>query len=409
MSLQESPTGAESSLRFVPAKVRDLTVPGHVVLLICLLVNVYAGFHFYSPLLDDEWGDFDDDTWRRDTASRNTFATIFDPLLTTGHEAMDTSYLPVQSLLYHVSVNVLHQGGIPIRVFGLWLHVLNSCLVLLLALRFCRSVPAAHMASLMFLLFPRNAGAVGWLCASLAHGLVLSLYLMAFLLLQTYLHRRGWWRLAFGVVLFIIAVLTKELGSTLFAAVVLYDVLVSTGLRELWPPRLKVWLALVARHTPMALVVIAAVAVQMLKYETGFVNTKFGGVAFGWRNPLRLLELLTLTLHWGEGWPRESVYAAMAGILAVMLAGVWVFRRKPALLFLLLWVPLVVTPFTISNFRDVHRLGRYVYEASAIMAVLGASLSMWLVRWRRYLAWPVLNVAVFMLVVFAITVTRIAR
>jgi hypothetical protein len=380
-----------------------------VVLLVCVLINVYAGFHFYSPLLDDGWGDFDDHTWRRDTESRNTLARIFDPLLATGHEAMDTSYLPVQSVLYHVSVNVLRQGSIPIRVLGLWLHVLNSCLVLVLALRFCRSVPAAHMASLMFLLYPRNAGTVAWLCASLAHGLVLFIYLLSFLLLQTYAHRRGWWRLLLGVLLFVCAVLTKELGSTLFAAVVLYDVLVVMGPRALWPPRWKVWLALVARHAPMALVVVTAIVIQMLKYETGFVHTKFGGVAFGWRNPLRLLELLTLMLHWGERWPPETVAVAMAGIFVAIVAGAWAFRRQPQVLFLVLWLPLVVTPFTISNFRDVNRLGRYVYEASAILAILGATLSVRLLRWRRFLTWPLLNVALFLLVIFAITVTRIAR
>lgn len=409
MDPQESPKGVDSTSRFTPARVRDLSLRGHLVLLICLLFNVYAGWHFYSPLLDNEWGDFDDHTWRRDTEQRNTLTTIFNPFLITGHEGMDTSYVPVQSVLYHVSVNVIDQGGIPIRVLGIWLHVFNSFLILLLTLRFTRSLPASHMASMLFLVFPRNAGAISWLCASLAHGLVLLLYLSAFLLLQTYLHRRGWWRLLLGVFFFILAILTKELSATLFAAVVLYDVLVVMGPGKFWPPDWKVWLKFIGRHAPLALVVLAAVFIQSLKYETGYVNTKFGGVEFGWRNPLRTLELLTLTLHWGASWPKEVVLLAMGGFFTTIMVGIWAFRKKPELLFLLLWVPLVVTPFTISNFRDVHRLGRYVYEASAIMAILGAAVSVKLIRWRRYLTWPVLNVAVFLLVVFAISVTRIIR
>jgi len=262
---------------------------------------------------------------------------------------------------------------------------------------------------MLFLLFPRNAGAVSWLCASLAHGLVLFLYLSAFLLLQTYLHRRGWWRLLLGVLFFITAILTKELSATLFAAVVLYDAIVVMGPREFWPVRWKVWLLFVVRHAPLALVVLGAVYIQSLKYETGYVNTKFGGVEFGWRNPLRVLELLTLTLHWGASWPKETVLTAMAGFFVAIMAGIWAFRKKPELLFLVLWIPIIMTPFTISNFRDVHRLGRYVYEASAVMAILGAAISVRLIRWRRFLTWPVLNVAVFLLVLFALSVTKIAK
>ncbi len=386
-----------------------MTLAGHLVLVFCLLVNIYAGWHVYSPLLDNDWGDFDDHTWRRDTEQRNTLGTIFDPFLTTGHEGMDTSYVPVQSLLYHISANVIDQGGIPIRVLGIWLHVLNACLVMLIALRFCRSVPAAHLAAMMFLLYPRNAETVAWLCASLAHGLVTFFYLLAFLLIQTYLHDRGWWRLVLGTLIFICAVLTKELSTTLFAVMVMYDVLVVMGPRKLWPFRWRVWLGLVARHLPLALVVIGAVVIQSLKYDTGYVHTKFGGMEFGWRNPLRLLELATLIFHWGRAWPRETMIWGMAGIFAAIMAGIWAFRRKPVLLFLLLWIPLILTPFTISNFRDIHTLGRYVYESSAVLSVLMAALGIGLVRWRRQLTWPVLNVAMFLLVVFAIGADRIAN
>ena len=97
----------------------DLRVGHQVVVLLCLLLNVYAGWHFYVPLHDNGWGDFDDYTWRRDTERRNTVATILDPRLTTGHEAMDTSYVPVQSFIYHWSVNVTGQEASPIRVLGL--------------------------------------------------------------------------------------------------------------------------------------------------------------------------------------------------------------------------------------------------------------------------------------------------
>lgn len=394
---------------FVPARIRDLSAQNHVVLLFCLIVVVWVGWTFYIPLHDDGWGDWDDHTWRRDTERRNTWQSILDPLLTTGHEAMDTSYVPVQSFIYHWSVNVTRQGPFPIRVLGIWLHVLNACLLLILAYRMTRSIPAAHLTSLAFLLFPRNAYTIGWLCASLAHGLVWFFYLLAFLVLQSYLHRGGLWRLVAGTLLFLLGITTKEVTATLFAVLVLYDVLVVRGLRSLWPPRLRTILGYLGRHGPIFLVLAGAVVIQRLKYETGFVATKFGGTAFGLRPPIRLVELMTLLVHWGPSWSREQVLWGMAGVAAALFAGLYLFRRRPVWLFLLTWIPLVLTPFTISNFRDVHRLGRYVYEASGLVALLVAVLAVAAVRARRYLSWPVLFGAALVVAHFAIVTKGVIR
>ncbi len=395
--------------RFEPARLRDLSADHHVVVLFCLLVVVWVGWTFYVPLHDDGWGDWDDHTWRRDTERRNTWQSILDPLLTTGHEAMDTSYVPVQSFIYHWSVNVTRQGAAPIRVLGIWLHVLNACLLFVLAFRFTRSIPAAHLASLAFLLFPRNAYTVGWLCASLAHGLVWFFYLLAFLVLQSYLHRGALWRLVAGTLLFLLGITTKEVAATLVAAVILYDLLVARGLGSLWPPRLRVYLGFLGRHAPLVVVLAGAVVVQRLKYETGFVATKFGGMAFGLRPPVRLVELMTLLLYWGPPWSREQTLWGMAALAAALLAGLYLLRRRPATLFLLAWIPLVLTPFTISNFRDVSRLGRYVYEASGLLALLVAVLAVALVRARRALAWPVLLGAALLVAHFAIVTRGIIR
>jgi hypothetical protein len=404
----------DGTRRFEPHRVATLATPGQVLVLFCVVANLLVGWQLYAPLLDNGWGDFDDHTWRRDAERRATFATIFDPLLTTGHEAMDTSYVPVQSVIYHLSINVWQQGPWPIRVMGIWIHLVNSLLVLLLAYRFCGSIPGAHVASLAFLIWPRNAGTTAWLCASLAHGLTLMLYLAAFLLMQTWLHRRangtdgrlGWWRSALAVLLFLAAVLTKELGATLAAALVLYDLIVVRGLRSLWPPRPRTLLGWVGRHGPFFLVVAGAVVVQSLKYESGFVHNKFGGVAFGVRNPIRLLELATNFLHWGPRWTFEEVYGAMHLLFVAFAAGLWAARRRPAALFLLLWIPLVLTPFTISNFRDVQSLGRYLYEASAVVAVLFALVGVAVVKWRPILTWPVLCGAAVALTIFAIQAQR---
>jgi hypothetical protein len=265
------------------------------------------------------------------------------------------------------------------------------------------------------MIYPRNASTVGWLCASLAHGLVLFFYLLAFILMQTFLHRSretgasrwGWWRFAAALLLFVLAILTKELSATLFAALLLYDVIVVLGVRSLWPPKLKTVWGLLARHGAFLAVLIAAVVIQRLKYETGFVNTKFGGMEFGARNPIRLLELATLFFHWGPRWSPEVNLWVMAAVYGALMAGIWLSRKNSRLLFLLLWMPIILTPFTISNFRDVQSLGRYLYECSAIFAIVVALVAVRLVRWRPQLQYPTLCVGFFLLAYFASSIPRI--
>jgi hypothetical protein len=210
-------------------------------------------------------------------------------------------------------------------------------------------------------------------------------------------------------VLFALAVTTKELSATLFAAVLLYDVLVVTGLRSLWTPwrKWREWAGLVARHGAFGAIVAGALVVQSMKYDTGFVATKFGGMEFGARNPLRLLELATLYVHWGPMWSPESVLWAMVVVYAIFVIGLWLARRNPPTLFLVLWVPLILTPFTISNFRDVHTIGRYLYESTAVLCVLAAILGARFVRWKPILQWPALCVGFIVLAYFAASLPRI--
>ena len=412
MNDEHDKSAAAGATGFTPHRISELPLSGHLVFLFCLLLNIFAGFHFYSPLLDNGWAGFDDQTWRRDAAQRDRAATIFDPLLRTGHEAMDTSYVPVQSVIYHLSINTFDQGPWLVRVVGLWAHVINSLLILLLVFRFTGSLPAAHITSLLFLLYPHNATTTAWLCASLAHGLVLTLYLWSFLLAQGYLHRFGsrrwgWWRLALSVLVFVTAVLTKELSSTLAGAVLLYDALVVRGPGQLWPVRWRTYLGLLARSSPYILVVTAAVVIQSMKYDTGFVATKFGGMEFGARNPLRALELATVLFHFGGSWSDEHVLWAMGALWALLAAGIWLTRRRPVLLFLVLWAPMVLAPFTISNFRDVHTLSRYLYEETAVLAVLLAVLGCALVRRYPALRWPAVCLSFFALSASAARVVHV--
>ncbi len=396
-----SAVNARPAPRFVPGRLADLDRGRRRALLLALATVAGAGALLYAPLRDVGFVGFDDHQWVQDAGVRNTLAAIWDPTLCTGNEAMDSSYLPVQAMIYHLGLNVLGRGALPIRLLAMGLHLLNACLVLLLTFRFTRAPLASLLAGLAFLAFPQNAKTTEWLSASLPHGLVLALYLVAFMTLQTFAHRRTWWRLGLATLLFALAVMTKELGATLLGAALLYDVLVVTGPRALWPPRARTALGLLARHGPLLAVVILAVVIQTIKYEAGFIHAKFGGVEFGLRNPLRLVELMTLLLHWGPAWSPLARLWAMGGLAAALLAGLYLSRRQPVLLFLLLWIPLVLTPYTISNFRDVHDLWRYVYEASAVCAVLIATVATRAVQARGRLIWPVLGGAGLLLAVFA--------
>ncbi len=392
---------------FEPARLRDLSLKGHVLYLFCTLVIAVVGFSYFGPLHDNDAADSDDHICLRDAERRDTMGEIFDPWLTTGNESLDSSYLPIQGLVYHLSVNVMEERLIGARIIGIWLHVINGCLIMLLAFRFCRSIPIAHLASLFFLFHPRVVGAESWLSASVAHGIVLFFYLSAFIVLQTFLHRRSWWRLPIGVFLFMCAVLTKELAATLAAAVFLYDVLVVTGLRALWRPKLKVWGMLALRHLAMFGVVIAAVIIQRTKYDSGFIANSWGGVEIGLRCPMRLLELLMLTFYWDGGWDRHDMLWAMGAIAAVLFAAAYLTRRRGELLFFVLWIPLVMTPYTISNFRNAGSLGRYTYEVLAVMSIFGAMLIGHLVKRLPWMRWPLLVAVGALLVSFFSNADRI--
>jgi hypothetical protein len=72
-----------------------------------------------------------------------------------------------------------------------------------------------------------------------------------------------------------------------------------------------------------------------------------------------------------------------------------------------LWAPIVLTPFTISNFRDVHTIGRYLYESTAVIAVLAAVLAVRAVRWKPIIQWPALCAGFIVLGYFAASIPRI--
>jgi hypothetical protein len=396
------------SERWLPARVRDLTHKEHIVFLFCLLVLIGIGWTLYAPLLDNDAGDSDDHIWLADTSRRNTLQKIFDPTVRSGNEAMDSCYVPVQSFLYHVSANVFEQRLIPARVFGVWAHILNACLILILAFRFTGSIPIGQLSALFFLLHPRNMVAISWLCAAVAHGIALFLYLAAFLLLQTYLHRGSWWRMALGVLIFAVGVTTKEFVTVLAAAVLLYDSVVVVGLPQLWPPRRKVWLGIILRSAPLFLIVLLALYIQSQKYEAGIINNRYGGTAFGLRPPLRVFELMTLLFHTGR-LTRDVLLGAMGAVVAAWMAGLYLVRHKPVLLFLLLWLPLTLAPYSFVNFRDVHVLGRYVYEASVPLILFGAIIMAEVIRRWPKLTWPCLNVAFILLARFVMVASQTLR
>lgn len=394
---------------FRPSRIRDLSWKGHFIILFCLLSNMYVGWHFYSVLLDNDAGDFDDNLWLRDAERRDTLAEIFDPTLKTGNEAMDGCYLPIQAIVYHWSVNVIGPRLLPARVLGIWVHLLSSLLIFIIVYRFSGSIPGSHLTSLFFILHPRMVETISWLSASVAHGLVWFFFLAAFLLFQTYMHDRGWWRYVFGIILFLLAVMTKELAATLFAIVLLYDVIVVFGLKSLWPIKPRFYLRLFARHIWLFLVVLFAVGMQLFKYEGGYVDTKFGGTDFGLRAPLRIVELLAVFFQLGPAWDRVTMLWVMAAITSALFFAFYVFRHKPVLLFIALWIPISMTPYSFLNFRAASSLGRYTYEAGSIIVILFGLLVIHIVRKWRYLEWPVLSAILIIFLHFATRISGMIR
>lgn len=135
---------------------------------------------------------------------RNPFSVL---LTSTGGMPI---YRPLPMVLWK-ALRLLLGGYDPVIFHGVNLlsHVLNTCLVWVLAYRLSHRVSFALIAALIFTAFPFSYEAVTWITA-LFHPLVTTLLLMSFLLCLAYQRKARKWMLGGSLLLFWLALATHE-------------------------------------------------------------------------------------------------------------------------------------------------------------------------------------------------------
>jgi hypothetical protein len=127
---------------------------------------------------------------------------------------------PVSPTLHHV-LNIL-------------IHAANGLLVMAIALSAARlGVLAAMFAGLMFVLLPVHAESVAWITGRV-DSMPAFFYLAAFLGYVRYRHQTSRRMYSWSVVLFVVALFTKQNTITMVATLAAYDVIVMG--RPIWPP-----------------------------------------------------------------------------------------------------------------------------------------------------------------------------
>ena len=120
------------------------------------------------------------------------------------------------------------------HALNILIHAANGLLVMALALSAARlGVLAAMIAGLMFVLLPVHAESVAWITGRV-DSMPAFFYLAAFLAYVRYRHQTSRRMYIWSVVLFFVALFTKQNTITMVATLAAYDVIVLG--RPIWPP-----------------------------------------------------------------------------------------------------------------------------------------------------------------------------
>ena len=346
------------------------------------IINALMIVLVFFPIFDNPFEGWDDMGWIRDVEKRNSLSTIFHPTLITGNEGTDTSFVPIQSIIYLFIVKAFGNHALPFHVLSLILHFLAGIMVFFTANHFLKSREWSFFCLLYFTFSRGNYHVVSWVCAGIAHSFPLILLLGSFLSFAKYIYTPKFRYYILSLLSYLIAQFTKETTSILVAVLPLYEFLffrlsLSSENRDSLLERKitefgaysKVFMLRTLKYIPFLIIFLSAVFIQTLKYKTGHVNTSFGGMDFGIRLPLRLLDFLSLQL--APVNDNLNFRLLLMGMIIFFVA--FVFKKNitdQTIVFLLIWLILMQLPFTISNFRPILGLTRYLYLPSVPFIIL---------------------------------------
>jgi len=310
-----------------------------------LLSSKPAGYFprwFVSPWMEDIWGDPPDEI------------------------------RPFPAVTYQVAALGGAASPVANHAINIGFHAVNAVLVFRIAETVAGlSLGPAAFAALAFALLPMQAESVAWVTGRV-DSMPACFYLASFLLFHHWRTRPRASIYLWSVVLYFVALFTKQNAVTLPVALVLYDAIVAKRpLRPTWT-----WLR---PYVPFVLLTLGYLA---LRYAL------FGEVAREGRLDAERFDLFrdNLSIHlrrmvFGEpglklaGWNA----AVRVGVAAVIVFAIAAFSKtrergamfRPAMYFLIVWIALGVLPTVVAGYGSP----RHMYLASVGWALaLGAAL-----------------------------------
>ena len=281
-------------------------------------------------------------------------------------------YRPLVSLSFAVDYSFWELNPLGYHLTNLFFHIL-VCLVFYFFSKIIleKNMEAALLASLIFASHPVHSESVAWIFGrtDLIAGFF---FLTAFYLYVLYKDKRKAFYLIVSLLVFAMALFSKEMAATLPFIVILYDLIFekSRNSRKRWLPVAGYFVILAgylfARHKVLGELTLPA----QIQYSDFFYHLPWAIM-----NYLRLL-FIPLNLSALHALPDKGdtgtllIYIFLIGVIAALT--IIVFRRDKRLFFLLAWIYITILPvmnrITMASATPVAE--RFLYIPSIGYALL---------------------------------------
>jgi len=305
---------------------------------------------------------------------RNPFSVL---LTSTGGMPI---YRPLPMILWK-ALRLLLGGYDPVILHGLnlFLHILNTCLVWVLAYRLFNRVSLALIAALIFTAFPFSYEAVAWITA-LFHPLVATFVLMSFLLYLAYRHKARSWMLGGSLLLFWLALMTHENAFVLPLILVGWELAGFLRYRRPIYPWIGLYGVEAGLFFVIALFVMERSRFAGLPSLQGLLSDALF-ILQGWFFPLAYH--ISDRAAW-LGWPPVSMLLVLSALFVASLV-LMAWRRKQLypLFHVGLWTVMPMLPIIFLDPRYVL-YGRRLFYLSAVGISMAWALPLWaILDWIR--------------------------
>jgi len=266
------------------------------------------------------------------------------------------AFRPFGILFYWIFWHIFGLSPLPYHLFAWAIHTANVILLFVLLSRIVGSRYGAAVGALLFG-FRANFTDIYWSFGTIFELLALFLMLLAMLAYSSEMKFR--WKLVTAVLLYLLAVKSKEMAITLPALLLLFDISFS---RERWTRKLT---------SLYAVLVLFGLALGYSKLTT---------IESASRTAPYYMDISALTLGRGYGWYFDHLYGMKIrwgawGIVSVLLIAFFIYRRERRGLFFLGYVYITLLPVI---FLVNHRYEFFWYipffGISGLAAVLADSI-----------------------------------